>query len=197
MGGRAALCALVLLSAGTSAARVGPAIAGGLASSAGGRTASLPAATARPLGPPPSACDSLSVSVVMATTGDNDTGADPTTGRHTLAGTVVIRNSGPNVAALDRVGLRLCSRSAAGHVRVEATCPDDDGGGPDVLPGKSLVCTWRIELPAPPAVGSALSDWTGIFSGATLALFGDRCASPVVDPTTGRVGGSCTAAPDP
>lgn len=84
---------------------------------------------------------------------------NPATGALTLNGTVAVANSGRFVVALDRVGIRVCSRSLSiGHLRDEAECPSYD-----VPAGGKLVCTWRQALPAPPAAGWSLNAWTGVF----------------------------------
>jgi hypothetical protein len=73
-----------------------------------------------------------------------------------LEGSVVITSARPYFTAVERVGLRLCSLVSS-HLRVHADCPAEG-----VAAGGSLTCTWRIELPRPPLVGSSLSEYTGI-----------------------------------
>lgn len=84
-------------------------------------------------------------------------------GRLLLNGTVTLTNSGRWVVALQRVGVRLCSRETDGHIRETALCEPDM----DVMAGEALVCYWQMTLPAPPTVGSKLADWTGVFRWAS------------------------------
>lgn len=139
-------------------------------------------ATFRPIGRVPSCCDPVKVVTAFTPL------LNATTGRRSLNGTVTVTNTGPNLLALQRVGVRMCSRLAQGHARVEAACDSYD-----VAAGATLVCTWRLVLPPGPLPGSELVDWTGVFSSAQESLTGERCASPVVNPATGLVGGTCTA----
>lgn len=114
---------------------------------------------------------------------------DPKSKQLILNGTTTITNSGQFVVAMQRVGVRLCSKDADdGHLRQEAACPDYD-----VLSKQVMVCTWRFVLPKAPKTGCKLTDWTGIMSAPGLSISGERCPSPVVLPTTGKMGGSCSA----
>ncbi|KAI8473178.1 MAG: hypothetical protein J3K34DRAFT_411854 [Monoraphidium minutum] len=122
-------------------------------------------------------------------------------GRRILNGTVTLRNSGQIFIGFERVGVRLCSRKADGHLRETALCPDAGGGAPsphgDVPPGGTVVCTWRALLPAAPAAGAEVADWTGVLSSVYTSSGVDRCRGPTLNPSTGRVeGGSCSAAGD-
>lgn len=137
------------------------------------------AASARPV---PAACRAITVTVAFTPT------IDPKTKLTVLNGTVTVANGGPYVAALQRVGVRLCSNSVEGHIRETAVCLDDD-----VAAGARLVCAWSIRLPGPPAAGAALGAWTGVLSSAQLSLDGERCPSAVVDPGSGAGNGTCNA----
>jgi hypothetical protein len=199
----------------------------------------------------PGYCSGLSVGTAF------ESAVDPATRRRVLRGRTTIANAQRAAVAVDRVGVRLCSRTASAHVRVRADCPrrpSDDFEEADVPPGGALVCTWSMQLPAAPEAGWQLSDWTGVYrwaarreevlrgaapgppsgpsagarpraaaaaaarpprrprgrpsrpdaprarpaaaarSDALLALEGDFCEGPMVDPATGAPGGTCSAA---
>lgn len=103
-----------------------------------------------------------------------------------LTGTVIVFNDRPYVRAIERVGLRLCSRDSC-HQRAEAACASYD-----VPPRGSIACGWSIALPAAPLAGAALEDYTGLVCGV-LVTTGERCVSDTLDPLTGRPGGTCSA----
>lgn len=116
---------------------------------------------------------------------------DPSTGRAAfLNGTVTISNSGPHVAALGNVDVRLCGRPhATDDVRALASCPEADAPA-----GGSVTCTWSVPLPRAPAAAGALHlEWGGVIATAYLALEGDCCHSEVLSPETGLAGGECSA----
>lgn len=134
------------------------------------------------IGPVDAACAPVRVAVAVKAVKHSQSRAV------TLRGNVTVANSGATVAAIERVGVRVCSRKAE-HLRATAECD-----GYDVPPGGSVACRWSVELPAQPAVGGRLADWSGVFSSAELSLSGERCPSKVVDPRTGLPNGSCAAA---
>jgi hypothetical protein len=75
------------------------------------------------------------------------------------SGTVLVLNRGRHAAALERVGVRLCSRAGAGaapHLRVEAVCPQMD-----VPPRGRVECAWSVPLPAAGQPGADASAWVG------------------------------------
>ncbi|KAI8471889.1 MAG: hypothetical protein J3K34DRAFT_226025 [Monoraphidium minutum] len=171
-----------------AAAAAPPAVAPPAADAAEAAAAPPPteAAAAAPLAAPPAArvwltgCDQLRLESSVAYTS-----ADRASGLVRVRGTVKLVNLASYVVAFDRVGVRLCSREAAVHVREEAACPAAEVPG-----GGAVVCQWSSTLPAAPQAGASISEWEGLLSSVRLSLSGDRCLAPVVHPTTGGVG-SC------
>ncbi len=124
------------------------------ASPAPGASPPLPVITPAPA-PTPAGCENVAVRNTILPPAP---GTLP--GQLILNGTVEVSNTNPYAVTIQRVGVRLCSNTAAvGHLRVEAACPTAEAP-----PNGVLSCPFSIELPVPgPATpGATLSAWPGL-----------------------------------